>query len=343
MISTKNVLLTFDYELFQGKKSGTVENCLLIPTAKIIDCLKRKKAVAIFFVDMMYLYSLKDAAKLHAKAERDYRLIERQIIDIANNGHYVFNHLHPHWLDATYNPIDNNWELIDTSKYSFESLTESQREFVFDASMSLLMQILDKAERRESPDGYRAGGLYIQPFLTFDRYFQMYGLKYDFSVLIDAEGELENKSGRFNFSCVDKNIYTFSTDVTKVDLNGPYIEYAMRFVKIPIIHRLLNSAFFRLFSRGKYHQRFGDGLSTSNKIKSTTLKAFTSTEVFSVEMLNDIKLPLYLRELNRNNYLHLISHPKLVSKYNLQVFEKLLEQINLLHNVEYDFKKFIIG
>ena len=57
-------------------------------------------------------------------------------------------------------------------------------------------------------------------------------------------------------------------------------------------------------------------------------------------MLNHIKLPLYLKEAQQNNYLHLLSHPKLVSNYNLQVFDKLLGKLEAMKNVEFDFKKF---
>ena len=84
----------------------------------------------------------------------------------------------------------------------------------------------------------------------------------------------------------------------------------------------------------------GDGISTSNKIYSTAKNKFSSTETFSVEMLNEIKLPLYLKEAKQNNYLHLLSHPKLVSDYNLQQFDNLLKKLIALGNTEFDFKKF---
>ena len=50
----KNILLTFDYELFLGSRSGTVDNCLIIPTSKILEVLKRHGAKAVFFIDTSY-------------------------------------------------------------------------------------------------------------------------------------------------------------------------------------------------------------------------------------------------------------------------------------------------
>ncbi len=337
----KKILVTFDCELFLGKRSGSVANCMLQPTEKILALLKKHKVRALFFVDMLYLCRLKEAAENYGNAKKDFDFIEKQLIEMAEQGHYVFNHLHPHWLDAAYGEAINEWELANSSKYIFESLKEYEKDEVFDRTMSLLNEILRKAKVNFPADGYRAGGLYIQPFSSFKKYFEKYRLQNDFSVLINALGESENNAGRFNFSGVKKNIYSFKDDVVTEDETGPYTEYAMKFVEIPFVYRLLNSAFYRLFSRSKKHQRYGNGISITNKIYSANNKRFTSTETFAVEMLNDIKLPLYLKEASLNGYLHLLSHPKLVSDYNLQVFDKLLAKLNLLENVEFDFKKFV--
>ncbi len=340
MAEQKKILATFDCELFLGKRSGSVANCMLLPTAKILSLLKKHQITAIFFVDMLYLCRLKEAAEKYTKAKNDFDLIELQLIEMAEQGHYVFNHLHPHWLDAIYDKTKNEWMLKDASKYAFESLSEIERESVFERTMNLLNEILNKASERFAADGYRAGGLYIQPFTSFKKYFEKHGIKNDFSVLINAIGESDSGAGSFNFSEIAKNIYSFSNEVAIEDKSGVFTEYAMRFVEIPIGYRLLNSVFYRLSSKNKNHQRYGDGISTSNKIYSSTKKRFSSTETFSVEMLNDIKLPLYLKEAEQNNYLHLLSHPKLVSNYNLQIFDKLLGKLTAMKNVEFNFRKF---
>ena len=76
----KEVLLTFDYELFLGSNSGTVENCLIKPTNKIIPILEKYNLKSIFFIDLTYLcrlYSIKD---LHEKPLNDWLLIQNQIM-----------------------------------------------------------------------------------------------------------------------------------------------------------------------------------------------------------------------------------------------------------------------
>jgi peptidoglycan/xylan/chitin deacetylase (PgdA/CDA1 family) len=340
MVKQKKILVTFDCELFLGKRSGSVANCMLLPTSKILNLLAKHQATAIFFVDMLYLCRLKKVAEKFSEAKNDFDLTERLLIEMAEQGHYIFNHLHPHWLDAIYDEQKNEWLLDNASKYTFESLSEIERESVFERTMNLLNEILNKASKNFTADGYRAGGLYIQPFTSFKNYFEKHGIKNDFSVLINAIGESDASADSFNFSGIAKNIYRFNNEVATEEENGAFTEYAMRFVEIPIVYRLLNSLFYRLFSKNKKHQRHGNGISTSNRIYSSTKKRFSSTETFAVEMLNEIKLPLYLKEVEQNNYLHLLSHPKLVSDYNLQVFDKLLGKLATMKDVEFDFKKF---
>ena len=56
MKQKKNFLLTFDYELFLGSQSGTAQNCLIIPTNKLLALLSETKSNAIFFIDILYLF-----------------------------------------------------------------------------------------------------------------------------------------------------------------------------------------------------------------------------------------------------------------------------------------------
>ncbi len=336
----QGILLTFDYELFQGKRSGSVENCMIRPTDKILALLAKHKAKSVFFIDMMYLCRLKEMAAKYETAKKDFNRVEAQLIDIANQGHYVFNHLHPHWLDAEYNAEANEWTLLNDSKYAFDSLSEQERDYVFDTTMALLNEILSKAKTKQKPDGYRAGGLYIQPFPIFKKHFDKHGITSEFSVLMNATGKLSNGHSSFDFSGVRKSIYNFGNEVATEDAQGQYTEYAMPLIDIPFHYKVMNSLFFRLFASSANHKRYGDGLSTANTIRPAANGRASSNETFSVEMLNQVKLPLYIKAANETNYLPLLSHPKLVSDYNLKMFDELLYKLRKGDNVEFDFKKF---
>src|ERR1700739_3552615 len=101
----KNILFTFDYELFLGKKSGSVNRCVLEPTQKLLAIFSEYKiSGAIFFVDTTWLIRLKEVAFNNSAAKKDFEKIVEQLRDVVSRGHYVFPHLHPHWINASYLP-----------------------------------------------------------------------------------------------------------------------------------------------------------------------------------------------------------------------------------------------
>ncbi len=57
MSDKKLLLITFDYELFLGEKSGTVQQCLIDPTDKLLDLLGKYAFKALFFIDTVYILS----------------------------------------------------------------------------------------------------------------------------------------------------------------------------------------------------------------------------------------------------------------------------------------------
>ena len=98
MKSIKHILLTFDYEPFLGARTGSVKKCLIEPTNHLIKILDIHQAKAVFFVDTLYIQELGKRNEL----KQDYLSVEAQLIDLYNNGHYIFPHIHPHWIDAIY-------------------------------------------------------------------------------------------------------------------------------------------------------------------------------------------------------------------------------------------------
>ena len=103
----KLVLFTFDYELFLGKRSGNVKDCLIEPTSKILSLLNQYGLKGIFFIDTIYLCRLRDISSEFKPAEHDYSSIREQLQQIVQQGHYIFPHIHGHWLDGEYLPEKN--------------------------------------------------------------------------------------------------------------------------------------------------------------------------------------------------------------------------------------------
>ena len=115
----KQVLITFDYELFLGNRSGSVDDCLIKPTNQILDVIEKHGERAIFFVDTTHLLTLEKYAEKYDACSNDLETVSAHIASISKRGHEIFPHLHPHWLDAEYLPQTNEWKLTDTDKYRF--------------------------------------------------------------------------------------------------------------------------------------------------------------------------------------------------------------------------------
>ena len=132
----KNLLFTFDYELFLGSRTGTVQDCMIEPTEKLISLFEDFNIKAVFFVDTTCLIRLKENAKVYDRSAVDLKVIAEQIQRLITKGHYVFPHLHPHWIDAEYSPDSNQWSLNNITHYRFHNITEQVREKLFGESIS---------------------------------------------------------------------------------------------------------------------------------------------------------------------------------------------------------------
>ena len=52
------IFLTYDYELFFGDPTGSVEKCIIEPTQRLLEIAKRTGARYTFFIDVGYLKQL---------------------------------------------------------------------------------------------------------------------------------------------------------------------------------------------------------------------------------------------------------------------------------------------
>ena len=330
MADKKNILLTFDYELFLGSRSGTVENCVLIPTQKLIELFNAYYIKnAIFFVDTTYLIRLKNSDSEECK--KDYKSISQQLATLHQQGHYIYPHLHPHWIDAVYLPDINQWDLSNNNKYSFSAISTEERERLFKESIQILEEICGP----QIDFGYRAGGWCIEPFTDFKPHFITHKIKYDFSVMngYTCTSAFQN----FDFSSVpNKSSYTFKDKTTIEEAGGEFTEYPISKVKISRINRLLNKFFIKILYR-KGVTNFGDGISTN----SAALKEINPIghEMASVELLTITNMEDYLRALQKSSTLHLISHPKMLNLHNLTCLEVLFKKATAKYDINTDFKK----
>ena len=334
--ASKNILLTFDYELFLGTRSGTISNCLLRPTDLILEILQKNKAKAVFFIDTIYLYRLKEESEKYSRLSLDYKRISEQVTRMDSEGHYVFHHIHPHWLNAQYLPEIDQWDQIDYSHFVVSTLSTEKQKEVFQISGMMLNELLPN----NNFSGFRAGGLYIQPFEQFNLLFKQCNIKYDFSVLPGFKSDM--KQYGFDFStALYRKPYLFESDCCQKTGSGSFKEFPISSISLYGSQKILNGLWYRLANKFGYMKRMGDGLGSPNKIYSSQPATnMISYETVSIELLSPVKLNLYLKFLASHSYIHFISHPKLISKYHLRLFDQLLQNINKSYEPEFDFLHF---
>jgi glycosyltransferase involved in cell wall biosynthesis len=338
----KRLLLTFDYELFLGVKSGKIDDCLIRPTSELLKIMRSAKINgALFFVDTTYLLRLTNEGSKATK--QDYETVFQQLIEILQSGHVILPHIHPHWLDATYNDVENIWHLRHLDKYRFHHLTVSERETLFEHSISLIQDVQKAANVFYEIDGFRAGGWCIQPFVDYRPLFDKFNIKYDYSVLRNKRDLSTNLY--FDFTNVPKeNIYRFSNDVLIEEYRGTYIEVSISTIGIPWLakeaNRILEKVLWLLKKRALYN-----GISVKREFQdeSSTNSAYNTVleEQAAIELLTLIKRKYYIKHLKQNDFLHMISHPKMIDTHHLKVFEKFLRKLKLDYEIITNHKEIV--
>ncbi len=338
---TKNILFTFDYELSLGYRSGTVLNCMIRPTELILDLLKKHELTGVFFIDTTSLMRMQDESAKHPELNNDIEQIKQQIIKLNLQGHYVYHHIHPHWLDAKYMPEEKQWNLSNQERFSVAALTEEETDELITRSKQILEEWILPTDPNYKPEGYRAGGLFITPFDKLIRSFKKNGVIYDFSVLRGAQCSLSGASYDFSESPTEY-VYKFNSNILKPVANGKFTEISIELIENKGIHKILNSIWFRLMYK---NDSFADGKSNTvvieKKGKRSFLSKFSNSETLSFELTNPVKNRLYLKHIENNEFTHFISHPKLIGPSNLKAMDRLLTNLSKHYSIQSDFKQLL--
>lgn len=338
--NTKNIIFSFDYELFLGTNSGTPQNCLIIPTNYLLNLFRKYHVKnAVFFVDTTYLIKMKEYSQQYSQISTDFELIKKQLIQLAEDGHYIFPHLHPHWEDAKYDKITNTWDLSIVAKYRFHNLSSVEKEQIFEQSIAILNEIILPVCPDYRCDSYRAGGLSIQPFSDFKPFFEKHGIINDFSVIPETFeiGSLITRFFDFR-NASHLNYYKFNEEVNKVDYTGKFNEFTVSTVRFNNFEKIINKVINKLGNLINNEKNFGDGLGASfdEEIKEVN----TKEEVVSFEWTNKYKLYKYKKQLNARNYIHFLSHPKMLTKKNFNSLEYFLSKLHK-QTINFDFRELV--
>ncbi len=309
----RTIFITWDYELFMGPKTGSVNNCLIKPISELLSALGDRKVVMTFFVDCAYLYRLNELRSNYPRLEEDYQLVLKNLQEILNKGHEIQMHVHPQWY---YSSFDGKKWVMDFAHYKLSDIKEPKLISLFAKSKSLLDEICGY-----STVAYRAGGFSIDDCRTFPKLFKDNGIQIDSSVVIGSHFDSSTLSYDYR-KAPKKDSWRFSDSVSKEDVNGPFVE-------LPIgTHTSFGFMFYlnkiRTLQKHKGdYKPWGDGVSVVSIysrwhfLKEKVRNAFSfMPQNASIDTIGSRRLEESFQR-QKGNYLVLISHPKYLSPQSI--------------------------
>lgn len=312
------IFITFDYELFFGKNSGTVENSIIKPTEELIKLGDKYNVNFIFFVDSGFLIKLDEFRKKFSVLDKDYKKIINQIKKLVNKGHEVQLHIHPHWENSFFN--GKKW-IFDTTKYRLHQFKQNEIMDIVYRYKKILSEITG-----ENIFAYRAGGWSIQPFIKIKEALKKHNIYLDSTVFYGGYNKSETHFIDFR-KAPFKDSWKFEDDVLIEEKKGFFTE-------IPITSWYYSPLFFWKFAYTKKlnkfkHKIFGDGspIGASKKdiIKMLMKGGFAPV---STDGYKSVILQKAFNFYQKKNFQYFVTigHPKALSIFSLKNLEFFIRE-----------------
>ncbi|MES2256312.1 MAG: hypothetical protein V4559_14890 [Pseudomonadota bacterium] len=311
--------LTFDYEMFFGTQTGTVENCMLKPTAALIELASRHTVRFVFFIDAGMLSAMRRQVKAYPELDHALTLISRQIEALARANHSVQLHIHPHWQDSFYDGA--RWQM-KTARYRLAQFSENEVHEIVRDYKKEITQITSRPVF-----AFRAGGLCIQPFSRIGPALRANQIHVDSSIY--PGGRMHSASHQIDFTHAPlRTIWKFEDDPCHEAANGYFTEY-------PITPHRYSQFFFARMAvhrmvRTERFAKIGDGsgmVGDSARIASAFLKG--SRDMASLDGYRVTKLAAAIRHFyaqEKDGHFVAIGHPKALSRKSFDVIADLAER-----------------
>lgn len=310
-------LLTFDYEIFFGARTGSVARCLLEPTAALAELARRHRARFVFFVDAAFLARLREEGRRVARLRAEHDAIRRQLAALARDGHELQLHVHAHWEDCRWN--GDGWTM-DLRRYALHAFAPRERCAIVARDAAVLRDIA----QGEAAFAFRAGGWVLQPFAALKDALAAGGVTIESSVF--AGGLSRSAVQPYDFRRAPAATrWRFEDDPLVPCEDGTFLE-------VPIASCTLPPAFFwRLAllrkARLARHRPFGDGTPVAMEQGDLLRKLVRPTA--SVVSLDGPKAALVAGEAARRRArgdedFVVIGHPKALTRASLDHLDRFL-------------------
>lgn len=313
--STKTLVLSQDYELF-FQRSGSVEKCMLEPTAALLEFAETRRITLTFFVDAGMLRCFDRYAAKSARVARDAQAVRDNLRQVARAGHEIALHIHPHWEDTRL--VDGHWDFTAT-RYQLGEFSDAEAAEVFREYFRLLQELTPAPIT-----AYRAGGFCIEPFSRIAAVMQALGVDVESSVVPGAR--LIDPVKGFDFSSApDRYAWQFNASPSLPEAGGAFTE-------IPVTPNTVSRFFYwgRLLDRLGGQQRgehFGDGVSKAIGRQEILrrLSGGSRTSELSVDDAKAGYLEACARADPGRSVWHVMGHPKLLSRRALSALDRFVD------------------
>ena len=331
-----DLFITFDYELFLGPKTGSVENCLIRPTERYLELAERLGIHYIFFVDVLYLLKLREHMANHEASKKDYHLIIVQLSEAVKRGHDIQLHLHPQWFYSSYD--EGGWKL-DYKHYKIDDCPIEDVSRMIKSGGDLIKEISGIP-----PTAYRAGGY------SFPSDIRIVKMLHDSGIVIDSSVVMFSKSKSVFQSYDYSKIKSFDTYNFYLHNSLPSWKEESRFVEYPI--SCCRVSWLNTFKKKKklrnYHtedsETYGDGIGVGameerayNGRLNKFPKVFSKKTIrASLDFTNAFNLQLIYKTAKRFNssIMLIIGHPKNTTNISLEILEKFIKENSLSNHVK---------
>jgi peptidoglycan/xylan/chitin deacetylase (PgdA/CDA1 family) len=312
-----NIFITYDYELFFGQPTGTVENCIIRPTNEIRDIAKRTGAKFVFFIDTGYLKQLEIFKDQFPQVQYEYELVKSQIETLVTEGHDCQLHIHPHWEDTVHN--GKEW-VMHTDRYKLVDFSDEEIMQIVQSYHEILERWTGKAVK-----AYRAGGWCLQPFNRIEPAFKAVNMKIDSTVF--PGGLFTAGNYYYNFTKAPQlSKWRFQDELCNPQEDGEFWQYPISSYKYSPLF------FWRLFALGrlkpKHHKPMGDGYPMSSpglrkKMLTKGMLLSGSVDGYFVTKMDQI-----LKKHQKQGFEDtvFIGHPKACTKFALKKLEQFIQK-----------------
>lgn len=307
------IAITWDYELFFGSRSGTVDKCMLEPTKRILEVAEKHEVPFTFFPDVGSLLRFQDLPEFSA----DLHAVISQVQQWDSLGHETGLHIHPHWEKSVW---ENEAWRHPMECYKLSDFTDEEAKAIV-----LKYHAFIQSKVTTPILSYRAGGWCVQPFSRLASGFDECGIRYDSSVF--KQGKNTQAPYQYDFTkAPNLPFWHFESDELLPVVNAKFTEF-------PIASRMYSPLFFwKLFVLGRLnprdHKGIGNGVPAAGGGSKFDLLTRAHRLCVSVDGYYASKLQqtLHRFEKKQEPILVVIGHPKALTHFGLSRLDAFIQK-----------------